>query len=171
MAHKNIPNGLGRKGFYKWPLVEDHDPIHSTKMCPNMFQKWKLCLFFSLYITFPLFFHEYYYQRIVHTWEPESEKEQKTTKIHLSSSDAKVKWGEKPGINFLIYSILQEKVPVLQLNYMSRYIKYTKLSGVGEYGKIKRCTAFCWSSNVHFFPLTQKGLRYYCIYIYTKLLR
>lgn len=65
VAGKNLQDGLARKGFYKWPLMEDHDPIHSTN--PNIFQSTDLCLFLCLYITFPLFFHEYYYQRIVHT--------------------------------------------------------------------------------------------------------
>lgn len=30
VAGKNIPNSLARKGFYKWHLREDHDPIHGT---------------------------------------------------------------------------------------------------------------------------------------------
>lgn len=94
LAGRDFTNGL------QWRTMI---PSTVQRCAPTCSREWKLCLFFSLYITFPLFFHEYYYQRIVHTWESESETEQKTTKINLSSSDAKVKWGEKPGINFLIY--------------------------------------------------------------------
>lgn len=140
-------------------------PFIVQTFAPTFSRVLKLCLFLCLYITFPLFFHDYYYHRIVHTWESESETEQKTTKINWSSSDAKAKWGAKQGINFLIYLILQEQAPVLQLNYMDRYIKYIKLLDVVNTARLKDACYFVNLLTFTSFPLTQKPLRYYCIYI------
>lgn len=88
--HPNIfqstENTAGVSGRSSWRNAVNSIKAFTSLKIPvylhNIIETIVLKMPFRLYTTFPLLFHEYHSQWIVHTWEWESETEQKKTKIN-----------------------------------------------------------------------------------------